>query len=211
MKLPLDKRLKKRAHVEVALLQDELVDAVYSVENNAVLRGGTAIWRCYGGSRFSEDLDFYASKKIIEIEGELRKRGLEASKFKQTENLLYAKASNGETEVRLEANFASKKRGTVCGYERADGGMMQILSLTPEELLLEKTSAYYGRRLARDLYDAQHLSGLVENEAAVATQMRKFVSSIPKPVDEGNLKAILYAGAIPSFEQLRDALTRRWK
>lgn len=211
MRIPLDKRLKKRAHVEVALLQDELVDAVYSVENSAVLHGGTAIWRCYGGNRFSEDLDFYASAEITAIQAELQKRGLTVTKFKQTKNLLYAKASNGQTEVMLEANLAAKRKGTVCGYERTDGSIMQILSLTPEELLLEKSSAYSDRTLIRDLYDAQHLSGLVENEALVAKQMRKFVSDLPKPVDEENLKAIVYGGTIPSFEQLRDALARRWK
>ena len=59
MIIPLHKRLRKRAHVELALLQDEVMEILYGIENGLVLHGGTAIWRCYGGNRFSEDLDFY--------------------------------------------------------------------------------------------------------------------------------------------------------
>ena len=59
MRIPLANKLKKRLHSETAFLQDEVIDIVYGLEPNAVLHGGTAIWRCYQGNRFSEDLDFY--------------------------------------------------------------------------------------------------------------------------------------------------------
>ena len=59
MAIVLFNRLKKKLHREIALLQDELIDIIYSIEPNAVLHGGTAIWRCFQGNRFSEDLDFY--------------------------------------------------------------------------------------------------------------------------------------------------------
>lgn len=60
MQIPLEKRLRKRAQLEVALLQDEVIDLLYNIDSRLVLHGGTAIWRCYGGSRFSEDLDLYS-------------------------------------------------------------------------------------------------------------------------------------------------------
>ncbi|MFH1246948.1 MAG: nucleotidyl transferase AbiEii/AbiGii toxin family protein, partial [Candidatus Micrarchaeota archaeon] len=58
MNFPLANKLKKRLHLETATLQDEVVDLIYSI-SSPVLHGGTAIWRCYAGNRFSEDLDFY--------------------------------------------------------------------------------------------------------------------------------------------------------
>lgn len=57
--IPLTLRLKKQAHKKVAEAQDLIVKELYSVFDGAVLHGGTAIWRCYGGNRFSEDVDAY--------------------------------------------------------------------------------------------------------------------------------------------------------
>lgn len=214
MNLPLERRLKKRAHIQVAQLQDELVDLVYSIEEKSVLHGGTAIWRCYGGNRFSEDLDFYAPAKALgELPQKAKERGIEVVKFKKTDNLLYSKFSNGEAEVRLEVNFAKTPvvKGVVCAFEKTDGPSMQVLTLTPEQLIAEKIAAYNSRRLIRDLYDIFHLSGMVNNDAEVAKSVVQLLANLPEPADEENLKAIVYSGAIPSYEQLRQALGRRWK
>ena len=105
MRIPLKNRLKRQSQVQLAELQDEALETVYSVFPNAVLHGGTAIWRCFQGNRFSEDLDFYASvekdfRQKLEIE--LKKRGLLLTKFKQTENAVFAKISNNQTEVSIE-------------------------------------------------------------------------------------------------------------
>ena len=50
--------------LRLAELQDEVIDIIYNrVEPDATLYGGTAIWRCYGGNRFSEDIDIYLSNR----------------------------------------------------------------------------------------------------------------------------------------------------
>ena len=54
MKIPLANQLKKRQQVETALLQDEIIGIIYLITEDMVLHGGTAIWRCYSGKRFSE-------------------------------------------------------------------------------------------------------------------------------------------------------------
>ena len=132
MAIPLEKRLRKRLHAETAMLQDEVMDTLYSIENKLVLHGGTAIWRCYGGNRFSEDLDFYC-KDIHEIERQLNKkineRGLVLQKFKKTENLVFCKISNGTVEVRVEINFAVDKRAVARQYEKADGNLIDVFNL----------------------------------------------------------------------------------
>jgi predicted nucleotidyltransferase component of viral defense system len=212
MERPLEKRLRKRAHVQTALLQDELADLVYSVEESAVLHGGTAIWRCYNGNRFSEDLDFYApAKKLDGLPEKARERRIEVRKFKKTENLLFARLTNGEAAVRLEVNFTARKKGIATQFEKVDGSVMQVLSLSPEDLILEKIAAYRSRRLVRDVYDVFHLSSFVKEDEKVKRTVVELLDGLPKPVDEDNLKAIVYSGAIPSFNQLREALERRWK
>ena len=50
--------------LRLAELQYEVIDIIYNrVEPDATLYGGTAIWRCYGGNRFSEDIHIYLSNR----------------------------------------------------------------------------------------------------------------------------------------------------
>jgi len=210
MIIPLEKRLKKRMHVEIARLQDETVEILYGIENGLVMHGGTAVWRCYGGNRFSEDLDFYC-RNIGRIEDglktKLEERGLMIPKFKKTANLVFCKISNGSVDVRVEINHAVRKPAIVKSYEKCDGSFMDVLTLSPEDLILEKIEAYESRRFIRDIYDVYHLS----NYATGGKKLASFVASaIKAPVDEENLNAIVYTGKIPSFNQIVEALRRRF-
>ena len=213
MPISLFNRLRKRAHREVALLQDEAVDIVFAVSDSAVLHGGTAIWRCYKGNRFSDDLDFYLPKKnsFGQLFSEkVKSRGLLLLKFKQTENTLFAKVSNGLTEIQVEAAFRKPKSHVVAEYEKADGARMHIRTLSREDLLLEKADAFIGRRLVRDLFDVFFLS----KDAQLSGEERKtlvlLVERFRKPLDEKNLEAIVYSGIAPSAEQMMQALKARF-
>lgn len=213
MIIPLEKRLRKRAQVELGMLQDEVMEILYGVENGLVLHGGTAIWRCYGGNRFSEDLDFYCVN-IGNIEAGFRKkiseRGLTVLKYKKTGNLLFCKISNGAVELRVEINFSATKPAIPTAYEKMDGNSMDVFTLPEDGLILEKISAYAGRKFIRDIYDIYHLSGRAENSAPVRKAMRDLLAHAPAPVDESNLKALVYSGAVPSFSQMLEALRRRF-
>ncbi len=212
MNLPLANRLKKRLHVEIARLQDELVELLYAADNACVFHGGTAIWRCYGGNRFSEDLDFYglAGPKADAFRTLAESGGLRFLKFKKTENLVFATVTDGAVQVRVEANFRVHKKPVLKPYEKADGSRINVLTLTPDDLLLEKAAAYRGRRFVRDLYDVLHLSGLTSNHARLQKNMREFSANLVPPVDERNLRAILYAGVVPTAAQLWAAIRGRW-
>ena len=120
MELPLSKKLRKRLHLEMAVLQDEVVELLYTLcrGKEPVLHGGTALWRCYRGNRFSEDLDFYgeADEKFREeFEAELTSRGFVLGKYKHAPNVIFIKVTNGITEVKLEITTRKpkKKRGWV--------------------------------------------------------------------------------------------------
>jgi predicted nucleotidyltransferase component of viral defense system len=212
--VPLGAKLKRRVHRSVALAQDVLMTEAYSAFPDAVLHGGTAIWRCYGGGRFSEDLDLYLPGASLAASERFRRgtaaKGLTEVKFKETANLLFAKFSQDGTVVSFEAaKRAPSAPSVVRPYEMVDGNLMLVRTLSPESLLVEKAAAYQSRRKVRDLYDVYFLLALVEDKASVAGALDSLVSSYKPPVDESQLSAIVVVGAVPSAEAMVDEL-RRW-
>ncbi len=210
MDIPLLMRLRKQAHREVALLQDEVVEVLYSDFENfkPVLHGGTAIWRCYKGNRFSEDLDFYAKPGSGFKEAfarQMESRGLQISKWKETENLIFVKIANEGNEVRLEINLKKMPKSIVGEFEKANGGVLGIYTLSATALLEEKMQAYQNRRLVRDIYDVYHLSGI----AKAPTHLKNFLKNLAPPLDEENLKTIVYSGVAPSFKHIVNVLFSR--
>lgn len=214
MIIPLEKRLKKSMHVEIARLQDEVVEILYGIENELIVHGDTAIWRCYGGNRFSEDLDFYC-RNIARIERHFREkvegRGLTILKFKKTKNLIFCKISDRNIQIRVEINYAARVRSVLRPYEKTDGSFLDVLTLSPEDLILEKITAYKQRRFIRDIYDVYHILKYVKNEKKeekIRPQMSKLLASLQQPIDEKNLKAVVYSGKIPSFSQIAEYLRK---
>ena len=201
MRVPLEKRLRKRAQVDIGHLQDEVVDILYTISEDMVLHGGTAVWRCYKGNRFSEDLDFYGELPLHSFRREVVERGLKLRKAKETENLIFSKISDGRAEVRVEVN-KNKSKGIVCAYEKMDGTFIDIYTLPPDALIMEKIEAYTSRKFIRDLYDIYHLVRNYEISQETREALRAFVASIEPPADEGVLKALIYSGLPPSFKAM---------
>jgi predicted nucleotidyltransferase component of viral defense system len=197
--------------LKVARLQDLVIRLIYDyAQPDAVLYGGTAIWRCYNGSRFSEDIDIYVkasfSKRLAPI---LQKNGL-AIVWKDKELPLHVRISDGETEVLLEAS-ANRCASSITQYVRVDGSSMTINTLQPSELFIRKMEAYEGRRYIRDLYDLFHLTNYVSrDDYYVSSRLRPFLSKIRSPVDERILRSLIYKGpADLTFKKMVEYL-RRW-
>ncbi|VVB99913.1 Nucleotidyl transferase AbiEii toxin, Type IV TA system [uncultured archaeon] len=212
MKIPLKNQLRS-PHAALAQLQDEALDIFYTVAPEAVLHGGTAIWRCYGGKRFSEDLDFYAPADRLmkeKLGAESAKRSLVLTKFRETRNALYSRISDGRTEVSIEATLRPSKRRILSTYERADGSTNDIYTLAREDLIIEKAHAFASRKLIRDIYDVYFLSGTADLKN-VRSELLKFLEKIPQPADEKNLRTLVYSGPCPSFSDMVSALERRLK
>ena len=209
MKIPLQTRLKREIHRKIAYAQDIIVKEVYSVFDKAVLHGGTAIWRCYDGRRFSEDLDFYLpnDKKKIEILFEnLKKVGFEIKKKKISENSIYSELELDRHSVRLEAAF-QKVSGVLCDYEMSDGNIISIYSLTPESFLVEKSNTYLKRFKIRDLWDVFFLLKLVDNPRRIK-ELGNLIKDYKKPIDEEDLKVILLEGIVPSANEMISYIKR---
>jgi len=208
-RIPLQARLKRESHRRIAYAQDLIVREVYSVLNNAVLHGGTGIWRCYGGKRFSDDLDFYFSnnpEKISLLFENLKKIGFEIKKKKISENSVYSELEFDRTLVRLEATF-QKTRGVICDYELSDGNFISIYSLTAKDFLIEKAKTYMKRFKIRDLWDVFFLLKNVENPKEIK-EIEDLIKNYKKPIDEGDLKIILLEGIIPSVNEMMDYIKR---
>lgn len=205
-------RLRREVHRKIAYAQDLVVKQVYSVFNKAVLHGGTAIWRCYNGKRFSEDLDFYFPKnmeKISLIFDNLTKIGFEIKKKKVSETSVYSELELDRISVRLEATF-QRISGIICDYEMSDGNFISIYSLTAEDFLAEKTKTYLQRLKIRDLWDVFFLLKNVENPKKIK-EIERLIKHYKKPIDEDDLKAVMLEGIIPSANEMIEYIRRKWE
>jgi len=212
--LPLEKKLKKRMHKTIALVQDLLVMEIYDSFSSAVIHGGTAIWRCYGSNRFSEDVDFYFPPRLKkarfeDLQTSLKGKGFSILKFKKTDNSIFAKFSNLNAVVRLEVLFKGVKDFVTKDFEMSDGTSILVNTLKPEEMVKEKISAYLKRRKTRDLYDVFYLVKSVEDKEKVRDELADFLKKFRKPADEREFKALIISGSIPKPGEMLGAI-QRW-
>ena len=110
--------IRDQAQMEKAKLEDVLVELLYSRYNGLVFHGGTSIWRCHGGNRFSRDIDFYLDAKTNE---EKMRHYKELSDFLKDSGFLmkekgYEKATDtmhflveSNTKMKIDINFKYKK------------------------------------------------------------------------------------------------------
>lgn len=214
-KIPLEKRLKKNIHKKTALAQDLLMDAVYTHFPKAIVHGGTVIWRCYNGNRFSEDVDIYLPKKEYDADifnnflNSLKDKGFFVKKFKKTANSIFSKFELYGIEVRLEAVFKDVRNFIVKPFELTDGTFMNVYTLSPEDLLVEKILTYRNRKKVRDLYDIWFLSNLVSDIDKIKHYLEDFSKELEEPNDYNTLKALMIFGAVPSLKNLIEGV-RIW-
>ncbi len=211
-KIPLQTRLKREMHRKIAYAQDLIVNEVYNVLGKAILHGGTGIWRCYNGKRFSGDLDFYFPKNKEKIEllfENLRKAGFSIKKRKISENSVYSELEFERVSVRLEATF-QKVSGVICDYEMSDGNIISVYSLTSKMFLIEKANTYLKRFKIRDLWDVFFLLKNIENPREIK-EIEILINNYKKPDDEEDLKVILLEGVVPSADEMIDYIKRKWE
>ena len=209
--IPLNLRLKKKSEKNIAYAQDIIVEELYNHFPNAVIHGGTAIWSCYQGNRFSEDVDVYIpkdAKKIEQFLKSLESRGFGILKKRIKENSVYSALALNNTETKFEATFQAKKP-ILKKYETSESFYINVYTLTPEEIVIEKIETYLKRFKIRDLYDIYFLKSHVRDEDKIIKHIKKLIVNYKKPVDEDNLASIILAGVIPSSDELLKEI-KRW-
>lgn len=208
--IPIILRLRKENQKEIARAQDIIVQSVYEIFNDAVLHGGTAIWRCYHGDRFSEDVDMYLPRDLKALNALFKlfeTRGFIVKKKKISERSIYSSLEVNNTSVRFEALFKNQK-GSLKEYESAEGPLLTVYSLTAEELISEKVEAYLNRLKVRDLYDIFFLLRYVETLSSVNPFLKKLISHFSPPVDEENFRILILKGLTPTPIQMMEYIKR---
>ncbi len=212
MKLPIIKQLKNRIQIETAKLQDELIILLYSIDNSLIIHGGTSLWRCYSGYRFSEDIDLYSfdfPDYVNNFKNEVQSHGLKLLKLKDTGNIFFSNISENSVNVKIEINHKYYPENPVeMEYELVDGNTINVLTLSPEDLIKEKILAYNNRRFIRDLYDIYILIKHVNHPELIKENLVNFINNIQKPVDEDVLRTLVYLGLPPSYNKMLDYINQ---
>ncbi len=211
--IPIHLKLRKKTEKEIAYAQDIIIEELYNSFPDAIIHGGTAIWRCYNGNRFSEDVDVYIKKDIDKIEGffiSLERKGFKIIKKRIKENSIYSELNFQNISVRFEATFQTKK-SVFKKYETSESIFINVYTLSPEDLILEKINAYLKRLKIRDLYDIYFLLNFVEDKGKINKKLRRLIYEFKNPKDEKNLDAIIISGAIPNSKQLLENIKKQIK
>jgi len=202
-KIPLILKIRKTKHREIARAQDIIIEELYKIFDKAVLHGGTGIWRCYNGNRFSEDVDVYIPRDIEKINlllENFQKRGFEIKKKKISENSMYSNLELNRVITKFEVLFKTTK-GFLGEYEMINGNIKTIYTLTPEEFIKEKVPTYLKRLKIRDLYDIFFLLKYVD-EKNIKNELNTLINNFKKPLDEKELKIIIIDGIVPNTDNM---------
>ncbi len=208
---------RNEEQLEKARLEDVLVSMLYGRYKGLVFHGGTAIWRCYSGNRFSRDIDFYldAAKdkrtQYRELAGFLKDRGfaIKEKGYDGANGVMHFLVES-TTKMKVDINL-KRKEGVPAEYVNVDGSRMVVLALTPEELLEEKIDAYEDKMQGKnrfrepevqDLYDIYHLTTIIKSrKSKIVGRLRVLVKAVESnpPPNLRSLDHLILSGAAPTF------------
>lgn len=211
MDIPLMLTLKRQQHKDIAQAQDLIVKELYTLFNRAVLHGGTAIWRCYHGNRFSEDIDVYFPKQVSQINAffeRLEKKGFVIKKKRILDKSLYSILEFNKTSVRFEGLFLSKQ-DELADYRASDGTILSVCTLSVKDLIKEKVSAYLSRKKIRDLYDIYFLLKYISDTKRIKDDLARLVKHFEQPIDKQDLKSIIIQGLVPRTDDMLAYIKRK--
>jgi predicted nucleotidyltransferase component of viral defense system len=202
-KIPLAKVLKGKT-LKIAELQDALVLEL-AKGFSFILHGGLAIWRIYGGKRFSYNIDVYQDDPPRVAERLAASFKVVRARYTRS-GTLYLRVRE-EVEVELEVRPLAEGPAVEADYWLVDGSSIVVRTLSPEGLLREKVRAFLNRNRARDLYDIYYLLDLCEPEL-VASDLRTLLRGLREPPDIGGLKELVLMGLAPSFQTMKVKVMR---
>ena len=203
---PLAKILKGRI-LKIAEFQDLIVIELCK-RFDFILRGGTAIWRIYGGKRFSYDIDIYYNNPEEIADYFSTSKTFKILKSKLTSSKIYLKFGN-EVVTELEVSpFSYDIKIVEADFWLVEGGSIIVKTFAPENLLKEKVGAFVSRRKSRDLYDIYYLLDFCEKE-----KIRPFLKELlpllkNEPKDFNMLSELIILGNSPSFRTIVEKVSK---
>ena len=213
-RIPLSLQLRRAIHRRIAEAQDLLIIEFYRSYPEAVIHGGTAIWRCFSSNRFSEDIDLYLKPeyKSLNDEGLLRTLetlGFKVIKFKKTERSLYSKFEWNKVQISAEAVYSAINNYVSKRFELTDGNYIIVYTLPEWLLIREKVDTYLSRRRIRDLYDIYFLLQKVNEKEVVIGDLKRLLRRYKPPINPKELKTLIYTGVTPKLEDMLEEM-RKW-
>lgn len=215
MSEPIERMLNTPQQIAWARLEDSVVKAIYEIDSGIVMHGGTAIWRCYGGYRFSSDIDMYVTdlqiKKFnLELTWKLSK--YQAKHEVSSHDGRIIKIFNDSAKTKLECMKPPGHLNSIPAlYEMVNGTKTTIKTLSVDNFIKEKIDAYEKRMYARDLFDIYQLTINHDISKDSKRILSKFIKTVEKPKDQDILKDIVYVGAAPTFNEMIDAISGKLK
>jgi len=167
-------KLENRGFLEKAYLQELILSEFVKTNIFFVFKGGTALYKLYKLSRFSEDLDFCV--KDLDLASNTIKKIIEKNKWSFTAKKIYdtvlfrlsfkgplVRDNTLRIDLSLSKSFSYSPKTIDPIFIDFKPFMINVMNL--DEILVEKTSAVTNREKARDLYDIYFLSKLVDFSA----------------------------------------------
>jgi predicted nucleotidyltransferase component of viral defense system len=223
-------QIRDHLQLEKAKLEDTLVEILYGKYTDLVFHGGTAIWRCYSGNRFSRDIDFYMPSKTSEekmqhyrsVSKFLQEYGfaIKEKGYSNSTDTMHFMAELADTKMKVDIDFRYKK-GKPIDYLKVDGSKIVVLSLSAIDLLDEKITAYndkldnagrFKQPEAHDLYDMWYLTSIIEKvDSDIVKRLKTLIDKIENdpPADMASLGHMILTGLPPSFELMIRGI-REW-
>jgi len=169
------RRIKNIGHAEKDYFQNILLFIIYqNLGSEIVFKGGTALSKCYGLNRFSEDLDFTCKKdfdfKIIE-EGLKRFKldfVIEKKEFERSKSYIIKISGplyngNKYSNCKLIIDLSFREEVLIKPVIKNIGRFLEeipsfdVYVMSEEEIFAEKIRAILTRNKARDVYDLYFL------------------------------------------------------
>lgn len=138
---------------------DSFLDFLNKRTDQYVLKGGTALMKCYGLNRFSEDIDLDGcgrKKDIITLVDDFCKKSgftYRIGANSETKKKCFINYGNEGRPLKVEASFR-RKDFTDAEIKLIDG--IKVYSIN--DLCLQKSSAYSQRDKIRDLFDLSFIT-----------------------------------------------------
>lgn len=232
--------LKNLGHAEKDYFQNIILFILsQNYGKNLVFKGGTALNKCFGLNRFSEDLDFTAKEKIslakletglkrfrIEFETENKEYANGLKAILRIKGPLYIGVPPSKCKLILDFSFREnillKPRIKNIGRFLEEIPSFDVFVMQEKEILAEKTRAIMTRAKARDVYDLWFLleKGILFDKDLVEKKLEyykekwsfdKFAESITmkKIVWETELKPTITT--IPDFNKVKKEILQAVK
>ncbi len=223
--------IKNMGFAEKDYFQNILLFIIYQkFGNGVVFKGGTALYKCFGLDRFSEDLDFSSEKEIevefieeglkrFKVEYEIKEEKSEKSKsiILRIKGPLFNGDRNSFCKLVLDFSFREeileKPVVKTIGRFLEEIPSFDVSVMNEKEIFAEKVRAILTRNKARDVYDFWFLlknapkldKDLINNKLKYYNKtfnLNGFLRAVKEkePIWKSELSGLIYS--VPDFKEV---------